>query len=260
MQQGKPVTCLVALATYNEIENLPALTGEIFVALPHVQLLVVDDNSPDGTGRWCQQRAANDDRVTCLLRPAKQGLGTAAVACMRYAIEHEFDLLLTMDADFSHHPRYLSKLISPLQQSGDVDVVIGSRYVQGGGVRHWPLYRRVMSRAINWYARSLLGISARDCSGAFRCYRVAKLKELDLDTIQSVGYSYPEEVLWRLKGVGARVTEVPIVFADREAGSTKINLGESIRALGLLLKLALQNRSSNRPDDGAVPTKSESRP
>ena len=241
-ESGRRLSCLIAIATYNEIENLPDLIDQVLSAAPHFKVLVVDDNSPDGTGRWCQERAATDDRVDCLLRPGKLGLGSAAVECMHHSIEHGYDLLLTMDADFSHHPRYLLDLMRPLEQSDEVDVVIGSRYVPGGGVKNWPLHRRLMSRAINFYTRKLLGVSPRDCSGAFRCYRVDALKKIKLEEIQSKGFSYPEEVLWRLEKAGAKVQEVPIVFTDRESGLTKINLAESIGALRLLARLAAQNR------------------
>ena len=176
MEPATHKSCLVAVATYNEIDNLPALVDQVLEVADHVQLLIVDDNSPDGTGRWAEQRAARDDRVHCVVRPGKLGLGTASIACLRYAVEHGFDLLVTMDADFSHHPRYVPDLVRAIEDSPDIDVVIGSRYVPGGRVEGWPWFRHLMSRAVNGYARTLLRIPARDCSGAFRCYRVEKLQ------------------------------------------------------------------------------------
>ncbi|NLE36402.1 MAG: polyprenol monophosphomannose synthase, partial [Pirellulaceae bacterium] len=201
-----------------------------------------DDNSPDGTGRWCDERAAAETRLRCLHRPGKLGLGTAMVAAMRYGIEHDYRYLLNMDADFSHHPRYLPDLIAGMDPGAGptIDVMIGSRYVRGGGVEGWPLHRRLMSRAVNLFARVLLGIRARDCSGSFRCYRVATLAKVDLGAIRSRGYSFYEEILYRLGRVGARMSELPITFADRRHGASKINPTEAIRAMGVLLQLGMQ--------------------
>lgn len=230
---------LVAVATYNEIENLPRLVDEIFEYAPDVRVLVIDDNSPDGTGLWCDKKAAQDERVECLHRPGKLGLGTATIAGFRYAVQQEFDFVITMDADFSHHPRYLPKLRAGLQTTGakPLDVIIGSRYVRDGGIEGWPLYRRWMSRAVNSYARLMLGLSVKDCSGAFRCYRTTVLRQLDLDQIQSRGYSYLEEILWRLADQGAQFGETPIVFVDRQLGKTKIDWREAVAAVFVILRL-----------------------
>jgi dolichol-phosphate mannosyltransferase len=190
--QKSAARTLVALATYNEVENLPALVDEIFFYVPHVDLLVIDDNSPDGTGAWADAKAAGDPRVRCLHRGGKLGLGTAVVDAMRYAIQHEYDYLVNMDADFSHHPRYLPGLIAGMEGEPPVDVMVGSRYVSGGGVEGWPIHRRVMSRGVNLYARGLLGLPVKDCSGSFRCYRVSLLKRLDFAAIRSRGYSFFE--------------------------------------------------------------------
>jgi dolichol-phosphate mannosyltransferase len=234
---------LITLATYNEIENLPALVDEIFRVVPDVHILVIDDNSPDGTGQWCDQRAAQDSRVHCLHRGGKLGLGTATIAGLKYGIEHGFDQVLNMDADFSHHPRYLPAILSGMEPPGQppIDCMIGSRYIAGGGVDGWPLSRRLMSRAINWYARLLLGLPPRDCSGAYRCYRTAFLKKLDFDAIRSRGYSFQEEVLWHIKRHGGRFGETPITFRDRTKGASKINLREAIAALGIILRLGARN-------------------
>jgi dolichol-phosphate mannosyltransferase len=238
-----PARTLVTVATYNEIENLPRLVEEVFRYAPGVELLVIDDNSPDGTGRWCDERAAADSRVHCLHREGKLGLGTATIAGMRYAIEHEYDYVLNMDADFSHDPRFVPDLLARMESftQPQVDVVIGSRYVRGGGVEGWPLKRHLMSRGVNLYARTLLGLRPRDCSGAFRCYRVETLARLDFDSIVSRGYSFQEEILWRLKQVGARFAEVPITFVDRVRGSSKINAGEAKSALRIIWRLGWRN-------------------
>jgi dolichol-phosphate mannosyltransferase len=234
---------LITVATYNEIENLPRLAEEIFQHAPAADLLVIDDNSPDGTGRWCDERAAADPRVHCLHRAGKLGLGTAIIAAMKYAIEHGYRFMLNMDADFSHHPRYLPNFLSGMEPPDGpaVDVMIGSRYIAGGGVEGWPLKRHVMSRGVNLYARWLLGLRPKDCSGAFRCFRVSLLERLDFDAIRSRGYSFQEEILWHLKRLGARFGETPIVFVDRRAGSSKIDMRESLAALWIILGLGVRN-------------------
>lgn len=234
---------LVTVATYNERENLPLLVEAVFEQLPAAEMLVVDDGSPDGTGQWCDEFGRRDPRLRCLHRSGKLGLGTAIVAAIRYAAEHGYDYMLNMDADFSHHPRYLPAIVAAMDPPNDspADVVIGSRYVAGGGVEGWPLKRRLMSAAVNLYARVLLGLRPRDCSGGYRCYRVELLRRLDTDAIISRGYSFQEEVLWRLKRLGARFRETPIVFADRQRGTSKINGREAWAALWILFRLGVKN-------------------
>ncbi|MBN2476206.1 MAG: polyprenol monophosphomannose synthase [Pirellulales bacterium] len=234
---------LVTVATYNEMENLPSLVDEIFQNVPEADLLVIDDNSPDGTGDWCDRKVAEDPRVRCLHREWKLGLGTATIAGMRYAIEKGYRYVLNMDADFSHQPRYLPALLAGMDPPGGppVDVMIGSRYVPGGGVEGWSLKRHFMSRGVNLYARWLLGLKPKDCSGAFRCYRTGLLTQLDFDAVRSRGYSFQEEILWHLKRLGARFGEVPIVFIDRRRGASKIDSKEALAALGIILRLGVRN-------------------
>jgi dolichol-phosphate mannosyltransferase len=229
---------LVTVATYNEIENLPQLVEAVWQVAPHADVLVIDDNSPDGTGRWCDEHAAGEPRLHCVHRAGKLGLGTATIAAMRYAIEHDYDFVLNMDADFSHHPRYIPAIFAGMEQA---DVSIGSRYCPGGGTKDWPFKRRFMSWAVNTYARTLLGLSPRDTSGAFRCYRVSLLQRLDFSTVRSRGYSFQEEILWRLKRLGARTSETPITFADRERGQSKINQREALAALWVIFRLGITN-------------------
>ncbi|HLA83979.1 MAG TPA: polyprenol monophosphomannose synthase [Thermoguttaceae bacterium] len=233
---------LVTVATYNEMENLPRLVDEIFQRLPDAHVLVVDDGSPDGTGQWCDARAAEDPRLHCVHRAGKLGLGTATIAAMRWSIERGYRYMLNMDADFSHHPRYLPAMVAGMEPAGGppIDVMIGSRYVPGGGVEGWPLRRRLMSRGVNLYARCLLGLKPADCSGAYRCYRVATLAKLDFDAVRSRGYSFQEEILWHLRRAGARMAETPITFADRQYGASKINSAEAFGALWIILKLGLR--------------------
>ena len=234
---------LVTVATYNEIENLPRLVDEVFRYAPEVDFLVIDDNSPDGTGAWCDRRHAEDPRVGCIHRPQKLGLGSATVSGMKYAIENGYRYVLNMDADFSHQPRYLPNLLAGMDppDGPPVDVMIGSRYVPGGGVEGWPLRRHLMSRGVNLYARWLLGLKSKDCSGAFRCYRTDLLARLDFGAIRSRGYSFQEEILWRLRRLGARFGETPIVFVDRQLGSSKIDMREALTALRIILALGIQN-------------------
>jgi len=229
---------LVTVATYNEIENLPQLVEQVWQVAPQADVLVIDDNSPDGTGRWCDEQGAKEPRLHCVHRAGKLGLGTATIAAMQYAIEHNYDYVLNMDADFSHHPRYIPAILAAMESA---DVSIGSRYCPGGGTKDWPFTRRLMSWGVNTYARCLLGLKPRDTSGAFRCYRVSLLRQLDFSTIKSRGYSFQEEILWRLKRLKARMTESPILFADRERGQSKINKQEAISAIWIIFRLGITN-------------------
>jgi len=235
---------LVTLATYNEIENLPRLVDEIFAIVPEADVLVVDDQSPDGTGAWCDEKAASDARLHCLHRSGKLGLGTEIIAGMKYAIEHGYRYVLNMDADFSHHPRHLPAIMAGMERpdgTSAVDVMIGSRYVAGGAIEGWPLGRHVMSRGVNAYARLLLGLRASDCSGAFRCYRTSLLAKVDFDAVRSHGYSFQEEILWHLKRLGAKFGETPITFVDRQRGKSKIDSHEAWSALRIILALGARN-------------------
>ena len=227
---------LVSLATYNEIANLGPLTTEVHAVCPDADILVIDDNSPDGTGKLADELAARDPHIHVLHRPGKLGLGTATLAAIRYAIDHDYDLLLNMDADFSHHPRYIPALLAGMSLQ---DVMIGSRYVPGGGTVNWPWTRRLTSRAVNLFARVLLGIPARDTSGAFRCYRVANLAQMNLETMLSRGYSFQEEMLSRCVQIGCRIGESPIIFENRRGGASKADAKEMVRSLAVLFRLGL---------------------
>ena len=228
---------LVAIATYKERENLNPLVREILTYVPGADVLIIDDNSPDGTGQLAEEMAAADPRIHVLHRKGKLGLGTAILTGMRYAADHNYDLLVTMDADFSHHPRYLPSVLAGMAHK---DVMIGSRYVAGGGTLHWPLSRRLMSRGVNGIVRMLMRIPARDTSGGFRCYRVDKLRQTDLGHLLSHGYSFQEEVLYRCHKAGCRIGETPIIFEDRRAGTSKVDPREVVRSLGVLLLLGLK--------------------
>lgn len=227
---------LVSIATYQERDNLEPLIREIHQAVPQADILIIDDNSPDGTGELADRLAAADRRLHVLHRAGKLGLGTAIIAGMRYAMEHGYDLLLNMDADFSHHPRYLPALLGGMSRK---DVMIGSRYVPGGGTVNWPLSRKLISWGVNVLSRLLLRIPAKDTSGAYRCYRTSLLRKMDLGAIVSRGYSFQEEVLYHCRKAGARMGETPIIFEDRRAGKSKVNMKEAVRSLGLLVYLGI---------------------
>jgi dolichol-phosphate mannosyltransferase len=230
---------LVALATYNEIENLPGLIDAIRQALPGADILVVDDNSPDGTGRWCDENSAIDTHLHCLHRPGKQGLGSATLAGARWALLNNYDLFVTMDADWSHDPQHLPELVRATQS---VDVAIGSRYCSGGAIDGWSLARRIMSRVMNRLSRTLLHLPVRDSSGAFRAYRASALRAIDLAQIQATGYSYLEEILWKLRRAGLTFAEVPITFRERRAGRSKINVREAWSKLATVARLAASRK------------------
>lgn len=222
---------LVATCTYNERENIQGLLEAIRSSVPDADVLVVDDGSPDGTGTLADEWAERDERVHVIHRAGKLGLGTAILEALRFAIKHDYDFMVNMDADFSHSPSDLPRLMDAMRSA---DVAIGSRYVPGGGVTGWGFKRHFMSSMINLYSRLLLGLRVRDCSGAFRCYRLSSMRLIDFDDIASRGYSWQEEFLYHCQRVGCRITEVPITFEDRRAGESKINLKEAWLALWIL--------------------------
>ncbi len=224
------------MATYNERDNLAHLVQEIHAVVPAADVLVIDDNSPDGTGRLADLLAASDARIHVIHRAGKLGLGTAILAGISYAIEQNYDFFVNMDADFSHHPRYLPALLAGMKRC---DIMIGSRYVAGGGTVNWPLSRRLISANLNRVVRLLMRIPARDTSGGYRCYRVAKLRQANLGRVLSHGYSFQEELLYRCHRAGCRIGETPILFEDRRAGASKADLRESIRSMAVILRLGI---------------------
>ena len=229
----------VVVCTFDEAGNLPRLVPAILAADPRLDVLVIDDDSPDGTGAIADRLAAEDPRVSVRHGMAGRGLGAAMLDGLRAAANSGAGAVVTMDADFSHHPRHLPVLLDLLEE---VDVAIGSRYIPGGAVEGWPLSRRAMSRAINVYTRATLGLKSRDCSGAFRAYRGDLLRQVDFDAVRSTGYSFMEEFLYRCVRAGAAVGETPITFAEREAGVSKINAREAAKALWVLGRLGLERR------------------
>jgi len=230
------VNVAVIVPTYNERENIEALVAQLLALPVGVQVIVVDDNSPDGTGDLADRLAAeHPSRVWPIHRPGKLGLGTAYIAGFRRAIAERADLICTMDADFSHHPRYIPLLVDKIGQG--YDLVIGSRYVRGGGTSGCAPQRILLSWGANAFARTLLGLRAHDTTAGFRCYRREVLESLDLDEIKASGYSFLIEMLYRVQRAGWRVGEVPILFENRRLGSSKISKNEITKALRTVLRL-----------------------
>ncbi|HQZ66476.1 MAG TPA: polyprenol monophosphomannose synthase [Planctomycetaceae bacterium] len=228
---------LITLCTYNECENIELLIPELHAVAPDATILIIDDNSPDGTGKLGDELSAADPRVQILHRAGKFGLGTATLAGFRYGIENGFDFVVNLDADFSHNPKYIPELLKRMTRC---DVAIGSRYVEGGGVAGWTFRRKLMSQTINFWARLCLGLKTMDNSGSYRCYRISKLAEIDWALTMAKGYAFQEEVLYRCKRVGCVMSEVPIIFEDRRFGTTKINLGECLTAGWVIFALGIQ--------------------
>ena len=227
---------LVIIPTYNELENLPRILDAVLAQLPHAHVLVVDDGSPDGTGDLADARAADDPRVHVMHRAGKLGLGTAYLAGFAWGLERDYTHLLEMDADFSHPPEALPRLIAAADRA---DFALGSRWVRGGGTEGWPLKRQVLSRGGSFYARSVLGVGVKDLTGGFKCFRRHVLEAMDLQGISAVGYGFQIELTFRALRAGFRVEEVPITFVDRVLGHSKMS-GDIFReALVLVWKLRL---------------------
>ncbi len=230
---------LVILPSYNEAENVIPLSRDVLAADPSLEVLVVDDNSPDGTAELVEKEREREPRLHLLRRGAKLGLGTAYLAGFRFGLERGYDRILTMDCDYSHHPRYLPAMLAAMEGA---DLVIGSRYVPGGGVANWPWRRRLLSRFANGYTRVLLRVPVHDCTAGFRCYARRVLESVSPFEIRSSGYAFLEEMVWRVHRAGFRVHEIPIVFEDRTRGASKINQTEIYRAAWHVLVTAFRRR------------------
>jgi dolichol-phosphate mannosyltransferase len=229
---------IVVVPTYNEHDNIEILLKELLALPVDLSVINVDDNSPDGTGQISDRWAAlHPDRVRVIHRAGKLGLGTAYIAGFQLALNLGYDRIMTMDADFSHHPRYIPAM---LDLSRKYDSVIGSRYVKGGGTLNCPWKRRALSRGANGIAKLMLGLNAQDCTAGFRCYRQAVPESIDLNSILSNGYSFLIEMIYYVQGRGFAIGEVPIVFEDRQRGISKISQKEVYRALQTVQRLSIQ--------------------
>jgi len=224
---------LIIIPTYNELENLRPLLQEIFSYAPKTDVLIVDDNSPDGTGKLADEIHNENPQVHVLHRAGKLGLGTAYIAGFKYAVAHDYDAAFEMDADFSHDPRYLPDFLKAIEHA---DLVIGSRYIPGGGTPNWSFLRRFISGGGNIFARFMLGIPVQDCTAGFRCYRRQVLESIDLDTIQSQGYAFQVEMAYRVMQQGFKIVETPIVFMDRRIGKSKMSRKIVIEAFIYVLR------------------------
>jgi dolichol-phosphate mannosyltransferase len=226
---------LVCIPTYNERENVEAICRAALGADARLDVLVVDDNSPDGTGQIADALAAKEPRIHVLHREKKEGLGRAYLAAFRWALEHGYQYVLEMDADFSHDPKYLPRLVDEAERGADL--VIGSRYVHGGGTVNWGIGRQIISRGGSLYARTILGVGVRDLTAGFKCFRRAVLEALDLDGVTSSGYGFQIELTYKTLKKGFQVSEVPIVFEDRRVGNSKMSRKIFLEALWKVWKL-----------------------
>jgi dolichol-phosphate mannosyltransferase len=230
---------LIIVPTYNELENLPELVRQIFSEVPHTHILVVDDNSPDGTGALADSLAAADPRVHVMHRAGKLGLGTAYIGGFKWALERDYERVFEMDADFSHQPKYLPTF---LERAEEADLVLGCRYMKGGGTEDWTFMRRMISKGGNLYARMVMGLRFKDLTGGFKCFRREVLETLDLDAVKSKGYAFQIELTYRAHLAGFKIAEVPIIFPDRKLGQSKMS--------GRIVREAMLNVVKLRFDKG----------
>jgi dolichol-phosphate mannosyltransferase len=222
------VSTLVIIPTYNERENVASIVGRVRSSTPDVFVLVVDDSSPDGTGDIADALAAADDHVLVLHRAGKEGLGAAYREGMRWALDAGYDRIVEMDADGSHRPEELHRLLEAVESA---DVVLGSRWVPGGGVENWPASRRFLSRGGSLYSRILLGVPVRDVTGGYRAFTAAALRRIQFDDVESQGYCFQIDMLRRAYDDGLRIVEVPITFVEREYGASKMTTGIVVEAM-----------------------------
>jgi len=213
---------LIILPTYNERRNIEKIVPAIFEVLPETHILIVDDNSPDGTGRLAEAMTVSETRLFVMHRHKNRGLGPAYIDGFKWAIERGYSTIFEMDADFSHQPKYLPSFLEAIEHA---DIVLGCRYMPEGGVEGWAQHRQWLSKAGNFYAKRLLSLSYRDLTGGFKCFKRTTLEALDLDAVQSTGYNFQVELTHQAHQRGMMITEVPIVFIEREKGVSKMNWG-----------------------------------
>ncbi|MBC3841823.1 polyprenol monophosphomannose synthase [Streptacidiphilus sp. 4-A2] len=235
---------LVIIPTYNEIENIARITGRVRAAVPEAHILVADDNSPDGTGQAADELAAEDPNLQVLHRKGKEGLGAAYLAGFRWGIDNGYDVLVEMDADGSHQPEQLPRLLTALRGA---DLVLGSRWVPGGEVVNWPKSREFLSRGGSTYSRLMLRVPIRDVTGGYRAFRKQTLLGLGMSEVASQGYCFQVDLAWRAVRAGFRVTEVPITFVEREFGASKMSGNIVGEALKLVTSWGIQSRLGKIP-------------
>jgi len=230
---------LMVVPTYDEADNLAWLVGRILASVPHADVLVVDDSSPDGTGAIADRMAAEEPRIQVLHRPTKEGLGKAYLAGFRWALARDYDVIGEIDADGSHQPEQLPSLLAALE---DADLVIGSRWVAGGSVTNWAFTRELLSRGGNLYTRLLLGIHVRDATAGYRLFRRTTLEKIDLDDVSSYGYVFQADLAFRTLRAGLRVVEVPIEFVERVRGDSKMTRDVATESLRRITRWGLSER------------------
>lgn len=228
---------LIIFPTYNERENIEKIVNAVLPLDARIHVLIVDDNSPDGTGKIAQRLSDDEEKVFVLHRENKEGLGKAYIAGFKWAIENNFDLVFEMDADFSHGPEYIKDFLREIQTQ---DLVIGSRYISGVNVINWPMMRLLLSYYANVYTRIVTGLPLRDATGGFKCFRIEVLKAIDLDVVHSNGYSFQIEMSMRVWQKGFKIKEIPIVFVDRIAGTSKMSKGIIKEAVMMVWLLRLK--------------------
>ena len=228
---------LVIIPTYNERDNVAAIATAAVAADPRIDVLIADDNSPDGTGQLADELAAREPRIQVLHRAKKEGLGRAYLHAFAWGLERGYEYLIEMDADFSHDPKYLTPMLD--EAEGGSDLVIGSRYVDGGGTVNWGPGRKLISRGGSLYARTVLGVGLRDLTAGFVCFRRAVLQAIDLNAVKSSGYAFQIELKYRTLKAGFRVKELPIVFEDRRVGQSKMSRKIFLEGLTMVWKLKL---------------------
>ncbi len=231
---------LTIIPTYNEIESLPRTLDRLRAVAPATDVLVVDDNSPDGTGAAADAVAAADSAVHVLHRQGKEGLGAAYIAGFRWGLDAGYDVLVEMDADGSHQPEELQRLLDALDRGADM--VKGSRWIRGGKVVNWPLHRKLLSLGGSLYSRILLGVQVKDITGGFNAFRAETLKKIDLESVESVGYCFQVDLTWKTLKAGLDVREVPITFVEREFGDSKMSGGIVLESIILVTKWGLKSR------------------
>jgi dolichol-phosphate mannosyltransferase len=245
--RGQVNRVAVIIPTYNERENLESITSRVRGSVPEADLLIVDDNSPDGTGELADKLAAGDPQVHVLHRPGKSGLGAAYIAGFGWALERGYDAMVEMDADGSHQPQDLPRLLTALQ---DADAVIGSRWVPGGTVRNWPKSREALSRGANSYARIMLRLPVHDTTAGFRAYRAQTLRAIGLDSVRSQGYCFQIDLTLRAVNAGLTVVEVPITFVDRMKGTSKMSRAVMAEAFWRVAQWGVAQRLHGRRPPG----------
>jgi len=240
------MSSVVIIPTYNESENIEKLSNGILALKKDVSVIIVDDNSPDGTGLIADRLAGADSAIKVIHRQGKLGLGTAYIAGFKYALKENFEYILTMDADFSHDPERIPQLIDEAKRC---DVVIGSRYIKGGDTVNWSIYRRMLSKTANMVTKFMLRLKPNDCTSGFRCYNRNVLESLKLDTLFSSGYSFLVEVLYEAQSMGYRIGEVPIIFNDRKRGKSKISKKEIFKGAYTIFRLSAKRLIKGRHKD-----------